>query len=345
VASRTLLEVSDPRAPIAIGSPFAKSHAVNAVHPSSGLIATAYSRNSLTTPGAVLSLWQATKDGVTETWSRPGEIGRRSDGTMHLDFDAGGKRLLRTTPPPQGHLIIHDVRTGEVLLDIEHDAYKAIFAGSPERIIAISSELQDDNTHKGNIALLDPQDGRVLASLDHDSASTRSPPHPTAVSSPSAGAITSFRILDADTLAVKYRFRAHDQTISALCFHPTQPILASGAADHSIKLWNYDDATLLQTRFQPKRPPACNGWAGSCRPHFYGGLNPRLRPKKRLPAPPSNRTWVWPLILNTFVQVEKNPSHNAKLVAIGGRRQFVRVLGVWATQGDIVKSVVVPGAF
>ncbi len=244
---RTLLDVSDPRAPFAIGSPFAKSHAVNAVHPSSGLIATSYSRNSLTTPGAVLSLWQATKDGVAETWSRPGEIGRSSDGTMHLDFDAGGKRLLRTTPQPQGHLFIHDVRTGEVLLDIEHDAHKAIFAGSPERIISISSELQEDNTQKGNIALLDPKDGRVLASFDHDSAFYALAASPDRRLIAVGGSDHFIRILDADTLAEKYRFRGHDQTISALCFHPAQPFLASGADDHSIKLWHYEDATLLQT--------------------------------------------------------------------------------------------------
>jgi WD40 repeat protein len=238
--------VSDPRAPIAIGSPFAKGHAVHAVHPSNGLIATAYSRNSLFTPGAVLSLWRATKDGVAETWSRPGEIGRSSDGTMHLDFDADGERLLRTTPQPRGRLIVHDVRTGEVRLDIEHEAYTAIFAGSPGRIVAISSELQDDNTQKGNIALLDPQDGRVLVSLDHDSAFYALAASPDRRLIAVGGSDHFIRIFDADTLVLKHCFRAHDNSISALSFHPTRPILASGAADHSIKLWRYDDATELR---------------------------------------------------------------------------------------------------
>ena len=53
-AFRTRFDVSDPRSPTAMNSPFAKNHAINAVHPSSGLIATAYSRNSLSTPGAAL---------------------------------------------------------------------------------------------------------------------------------------------------------------------------------------------------------------------------------------------------------------------------------------------------
>jgi len=33
--------------------------------------------------------------------------------------------------------------------------------------------------------------------------------------------------------------------ISALCFHPTQQILATGSIDHSLKLWRYEDATLV----------------------------------------------------------------------------------------------------
>jgi WD40 repeat protein len=46
---------------------------------------------------------------------------------------------------------------------------------------------------------------------------------------------------------VRHRFRAHDATISAACFHPTLPILATGSTDHSLKLWHCTDATLLHT--------------------------------------------------------------------------------------------------
>lgn len=140
--------MSNPSQPAPIGTPFAKSHAINAVHPATGLIATAYSRNSLTTPGAVL-------------------------------------------------------------LDVMHEAYKALFAVTNSNIIAISSELQPDNTQKGNINILDSRNGR--------------------------------------TLAVKHRFRARDATISAVSFHPDLPILATGSPDHSLKLWHYEDASLLQT--------------------------------------------------------------------------------------------------
>jgi WD40 repeat protein len=233
-----------------MGAPFAKNHPINAVHPATGLIATgliatAYSRNSLTTPGAALSLWQSTKDDVTEKWSLPAE-GKISN-TMHLDFDAQGERLLRTTPQPHNHLIIHNTRTGAVLLDVKHEAYKALFAGNHGHIIAISSELQPDNTQKGTLTLLDSKEGRILATHDHDSAFYALTASPDRRLIAVGGSDHFVMILDANTLALKHRFRAHDATISAACFHPTQPLLATGSTDHSLKLWRYADATLLQT--------------------------------------------------------------------------------------------------
>lgn len=244
-ASATRFDVSDPRQPAAIAAPLAENHTISAVHLATGLIATAYSRNSLTTPGPALSLWHTTKDDVTEKWSLPAQEG--NDNTMHLDFDESGARLLRTTPQPRSRLIIHDTRTGAVLNDFQHDAYKAIFAGTRGHIIVISSELQPDNTQKGNIAIIDSQDGHILASLDHDSALYALTASPDRRLIAVGGSDHFVMILDADTFAVKHRFRAHDATISAATFHPTQPLLATGSADHSLKLWRYADATLLQS--------------------------------------------------------------------------------------------------
>ena len=86
-----------------------------------------------------------------------------------------------------------------------------------------------------------------LASLDHDSALYALTASPDRRLIAVGGTDRFVMILDADTLAVKHRFRAHDATISAACFHPTLPLLATGSADHSLKLWRYADATLLQT--------------------------------------------------------------------------------------------------
>lgn len=43
-----------------------------------------------------------------------------------------------------------------------------------------------------------------------------------------------------------WEFRAHDGRISALAFHPTKPLLATGSGDCSIRLWNLGDFSLRE---------------------------------------------------------------------------------------------------
>ena len=52
-------------------------------------------------------------------------------------------------------------------------------------------------------------------------------------------------LLAADTLKVERSFRAHDQRITSVAFHPLLPILATGSADLSIKFWDSHEGTLL----------------------------------------------------------------------------------------------------
>jgi serine/threonine protein kinase/WD40 repeat protein len=243
---RNRLDLTDPANPVVLEPPFAKSHAIQAVHLSSGMIATACSRNSLNTPGAALSVWQTTKDGLVEKWSLPADPGRQSDTTMHLAFDAAGQRLLRTTPQPDNRLIIYELSSGKVLREFKHEAYKAIFAGGREHIVTISSELQPDNTAKGRVAVIDPEDGRLLAVLEHDSAFYALAASPDRRLIAVGGSDHFVRILDAETLKLRWSFRAHDSTVSALCFHPSRPWLTSGSSDHTIKLWRYEDATVVK---------------------------------------------------------------------------------------------------
>ena len=48
------------------------------------------------------------------------------------------------------------------------------------------------------------------------------------------------RIRDTATLAVLKEFRVHDGPITALAWHPKKPILATGSADLTIRLWNLE---------------------------------------------------------------------------------------------------------
>ncbi len=49
----------------------------------------------------------------------------------------------------------------------------------------------------------------------------------------------SIRIYDSKTLELRRPpFRVHDQQITALCFHPKLPLLATASADYSVRLWD-----------------------------------------------------------------------------------------------------------
>lgn len=39
--------------------------------------------------------------------------------------------------------------------------------------------------------------------------------------------------------------RVHDQEVTAICFHPELPVLVTGSADRSIRLWNFQDGTQI----------------------------------------------------------------------------------------------------
>jgi WD40 repeat protein len=64
------------------------------------------------------------------------------------------------------------------------------------------------------------------------------------------------RIRDTETLEVLREFRAHDGAITALAFHPTQPVLASGSADLTVRLWSLTDNSLIEEMRPSATDPA-----------------------------------------------------------------------------------------
>jgi len=70
-----------------------------------------------------------------------------------------------------------------------------------------------------------------------------------------AGEDKKVRIRDADTLRVIHEFRAHNERISALAWHPTKPILATASGDLSVKLWDVEAGRQLRALRGPTTPP------------------------------------------------------------------------------------------
>ncbi|MCB1087124.1 MAG: hypothetical protein KDM63_08770, partial [Verrucomicrobiae bacterium] len=70
-----------------------------------------------------------------------------------------------------------------------------------------------------------------------------------------AGNNKHVRIRDAATLKVLADFRAHDDSITALAWHPKKPILATGSADLTIRLWNLETGERIDEFRGPLAAP------------------------------------------------------------------------------------------
>ncbi|MFN0075750.1 MAG: protein kinase domain-containing protein [Prosthecobacter sp.] len=225
-------DLTDPRQPKAIDAPFPVGFTISAVAAKAGLFA-------LGNKGPELKLMSYDQSGVKERWQRVTPTRVRQ-----LEFDANAEHLLANFGSKTQVL---DAQTGELRLLIDRKLERAVFAGTQGHLVAIASITRVTEELEDQVVILDGRDG-------HERARFVSPFRLNALAvSPDrrliavAGDEQFVTVLDADTLAVKHRFRAHDASITALAFHPTQRILATGSADFTVKLWDYAEAQVQQT--------------------------------------------------------------------------------------------------
>ena len=70
-----------------------------------------------------------------------------------------------------------------------------------------------------------------------------------------AGQDKAVHFLDAESLELQGRLRAHNDEILQLDWHPSLPILATTSSDLAVKLWNLEKETLLETIWAPEDKP------------------------------------------------------------------------------------------
>jgi serine/threonine protein kinase/WD40 repeat protein len=126
------------------------------------------------------------------------------------------------TPGPRKQVILWDTSTGQRLIAVTNDMSSRVMCAEPDaRRFA-----------EGGIALnVRTRDAEV-------------------------GRAHNVRIRDGATLAVMREFRAHNGPITALAWHPTQPILATASVDFVIRLWNLEDGTRLEELNGPLSAPS-----------------------------------------------------------------------------------------
>jgi serine/threonine protein kinase/WD40 repeat protein len=97
-----------------------------------------------------------------------------------------------------------------------------------------------------HISVWDAATGRVLRDVRNPFSADRLAVSPDGRTFAEGGENKRVRIRSAETLEVLREFRAHDATITSLAFHPTEPVLATGSVDLTVRLWSLADNSLIE---------------------------------------------------------------------------------------------------
>jgi WD40 repeat protein len=187
-----------------------------------------------------IKLYRTDGDRLVETLDVP-----TPERIAQLDWDAAGAQILAVEF--QSGALILDARTGETRLRLPQRIKQAVFAGTGGCVVTIVSRKSDADDVQDDLALLDAKTGATLKSVPFHQRLNALVVSPDRRLLAIGGADMIIRVLDADTLEDRFTFRAHDAEITALAFHPRLPVVATGCADGSLKLWDYESAHLRRS--------------------------------------------------------------------------------------------------
>ncbi|MDF1754480.1 MAG: protein kinase [Verrucomicrobiales bacterium] len=184
-----------------------------------------------------LKLFEIENDTPSVRWTQSTSFRARK-----LDFDVNSERLLASDGSRNQ---IFSVADGSLIKGF--DGTGRFFVG--ENCTQIIGFGKGTNTLQGTrylVELYDAETGKPTRSTP-----MRSRPVSYSISldrklAAQAGSDYVVNILDTGTLEHLISFRAHDNEIGALAFHPTEAMIASGSADGSLKLWDIKTGRLLR---------------------------------------------------------------------------------------------------
>lgn len=179
----------------------------------------------------------------------------------HLRMSPRGDRVAVLQSDYSG-LGILEVATGQSALSLEKTDIKRIsdvaWLEDGTRLAGLVTTHAARSTpgSQEEIVLWDMSTGRRLCAVTNLSVSSLACASPDGKSFIEAGSDQNLRIRDSKTLGVIRQFRAHNGAITALAWHPTRPIIASGSEDLGIRVWNVNDGTRLEELRGPLSPPS-----------------------------------------------------------------------------------------
>jgi serine/threonine protein kinase len=160
-------------------------------------------------------------------------------------FNPKGDTLAATLD--SGSLETVAVPSGESLLRLPGKFDRVVFSGPNRQVIASQPIVMKSDRVQYQLQQIDGTTGASSRSV-----SVPFQIHALATSSDQtllavAGADRNIHFYDPGTLETRPGFRAHDDEIGAITFHPSLPILASASSDGSVKLWDYQNQKLMDS--------------------------------------------------------------------------------------------------
>ena len=171
-------------------------------------------------------------------------------------------RILRLNPAGDrvwtgAHLL--DAATGKELHTLTVKVVGSLVDGdwvSTNRLVAVS--------HSGAgsfLAVADASSGETLCTATNASRLLAFSVAPGGRLIAEAGQDKLVRIRDPETLALRREFRAHDGGITAIAFHPREPILATASDDLTLRLWNFETGAMVEEMRGPLVIPISLAWS------------------------------------------------------------------------------------
>ncbi len=171
-------------------------------------------------------------------------------------------RILRLNPAGDhvwtgAHLL--DAATGKQLRALAVNAVGSIVDGDwlgTNRLIAVSHSAT-----RSFLTLANASSGETLAAATNNSRLLAFAVAPGGKLIADAGPEKIVRIRDPETLALRREFRAHDGGITALAFHPREPIVATASDDLTLRLWNFETGAMVEEMRGPLVIPISLAWS------------------------------------------------------------------------------------
>jgi serine/threonine protein kinase/WD40 repeat protein/tetratricopeptide (TPR) repeat protein len=167
---------------------------------------------------------------------------------IRIRLSADGSRLVVFDPGKTAE--VFDTATGEKVCHCDGNVVRDIWDlgwSGADRIIGIGTRnLRGTATAEERVFLWDASNGKILNDVRNTASADVIDVAPDGRTFAEGGENKRVRIRDAQTLEVLHEFRAHDAAITAMAFHPTQPVLATGSSDLKVRLWNLTDHSLIE---------------------------------------------------------------------------------------------------